>query len=52
MESTFLHAEERMRYQEIAELQLNKLKNQVEGCYNVPFYREKFDQVGLKPFHI
>ena len=52
MASTFLHAEEKMSYQEIVELQLNKLKKQVERCYSIPFYREKFDQVGLKPSHI
>lgn len=52
MANNFLHAEEKMDYREIKELQLNKLKRQVERCYNVPFYREKFDEVGLRPSHI
>jgi len=37
----------------IEELQLQKLKKTVENCYsNVPHYRKKFDEIGLKPEHI
>jgi phenylacetate-CoA ligase len=39
--------------QEIHSLQLEKLKNMVNHCYyHVEYYREKFDQVGLKPENI
>jgi len=35
---------------EIKDLQLKKLKHMVDYCYNlVPFYRKKFDEIGLKP---
>ena len=37
----------------IRELQLERLKHTVEVCYEkVPFYRQKFDERGLKPRHI
>lgn len=39
-----------MPQEEIKQLQLQKLKDQVEYCYsNSVFYRKKFDNVGLKP---
>lgn len=35
------------------ELQLERLKRTVERVYeNVPFYRKKFDEIGVKPHHI
>ncbi|MFW6035652.1 MAG: phenylacetate--CoA ligase family protein [Halothermotrichaceae bacterium] len=38
---------------EMQELQLNNLKNIVKRAYNkVPFYKKKFDKIGLKPKHI
>jgi len=38
---------------EIEELQLLRLRWQVEYAYDhVPFYRSKFDEIGLKPSHI
>ena len=37
----------------IEEIQLRRLKNVIERAYyNVPFYRERFDKIGLKPEHI
>jgi phenylacetate-CoA ligase len=38
---------------ELEEIQLKHLKNAVERAYNnVPFYRERFDKIGLRPEHI
>ena len=37
----------------IRELQLERLKKTVAVCYErVPHYRQKFDEIGLKPHHI
>ncbi len=34
-------------------IQLDRLKKTVETCYNkVPFYKKKFDEIGLRPEHI
>ena len=34
-------------------IQLDRLKKTVEYCYNrVPFYKNKFDEMGLRPEHI
>lgn len=34
-------------------IQLERLKKTVDVCYNkVPFYKNKFDEIGLKPEHI
>ena len=34
-------------------IQLDRLQKTVEKCYNnVPFYRKKFDEIGLRPEHI
>lgn len=39
--------------QEIEKLQSERLRNMVERVYNnVPFYRQKFDEIGLKPADI
>ncbi len=39
--------------QEIQELQLQRLKHIVNVCYErIPFYRNQFDSIGLKPSHI
>ena len=44
---------ETMNRREIASLQLDRLKRIVAYAYdNVPFYKEKFDKIGLKPSHI
>ncbi|KUO78278.1 MAG: hypothetical protein APF81_25355 [Desulfosporosinus sp. BRH_c37] len=49
----FDQAVETMNHQDMRELQLRKLKWQVERCYNtVPFYKKKFDEIGLRPEHI
>jgi len=38
---------------EMESLQLERLKDVVKRCYkNVPFYRKRFDDIGLKPEHI
>lgn len=45
-----LHAEERMSREEIEALQLERLQWTVRHAYeNVPLYREKFDEAGVKP---
>ena len=42
-----------MSRKQIEALQLERLKSVVEKCYNnIPFYKKKFDDIGLKPFHI
>jgi phenylacetate-CoA ligase len=42
-----------MPRKKIEELQLERLKNVVKRAYeNVPFYRKRFDGIGLKPEHI
>lgn len=49
----FHHRDETMSRSDAGEMQLRKLKWQVDRCYrDVPFYRRKFDQAGLKPEHI
>lgn len=41
---------ERMDREELKKLQLERLKKTVERCYyNVPFYKEKLDSVGMTP---
>ena len=40
-------------HKQIEEIQLERLKHMVEKAYqNVPFYRKKFDEMGLKPSDI
>jgi phenylacetate-CoA ligase len=42
-----------MPRKKMQELQLERLKKVVERAYEkVPFYRRKFDEIGLKPVHI
>lgn len=42
-----------MSRKHMKELQLDRLKKTVERVYeNVPFYKERFDQIGFKPQHI
>ena len=44
---------EAMPRAELRELQLLKLRRQVEHAYNdVPHYRRRFDEIGLRPDHI
>ncbi len=39
--------------EELEKLQLTRIQNLVSRVYaNVPFYRKKFDEIGLKPEHI
>jgi phenylacetate-CoA ligase len=51
MRQQFYHPEiETMNREELTNLQLGRLKWQLDRCYqNSPFYREKFDQAGVKP---
>lgn len=49
----FWNENETKSRREIESLQLERLKWQVNYAYErVPFYREKFDAIGLKPSHI
>ncbi len=49
----FNEKEECMLPDEMKELQSNRLKNLVNRVYErVPFYKKKFDEIGLKPEHI
>lgn len=42
-----------LKRKDMEELQLERLKNVVRHAYeNVPFYRKRFDEIGLKPEHI
>lgn len=42
-----------MPREELLNLQLKRLKRQINNSYiNVPMYRRKFDEIGLKPDHI
>ncbi|WAM34798.1 phenylacetate--CoA ligase family protein [Caldicellulosiruptor morganii] len=44
---------EKLNRKQFEELQLERLKRTVERVYeNVPFYRKKFDEIGVKPHHI
>jgi phenylacetate-CoA ligase len=44
---------EKLNRKQYEELQLERLKRTVERVYeNVPFYRKKFDEIGVKPHHI
>jgi len=44
---------ETLTRKEMESLQLERLKNIVRYCYEkVPFYRKRFDSIGLKPEHI
>lgn len=44
---------EKLNRKQYQELQLERLKRTVERVYeNVPFYRRKFDEIGVKPYHI
>ncbi|ADL42346.1 Phenylacetate--CoA ligase [Caldicellulosiruptor obsidiansis OB47] len=44
---------EKLNRKQYEELQLERLKRTVERVYeNVPFYRKKFDEIGIKPHHI
>ncbi len=46
-------AAECMPRKKMEELQLERLRNIVQKAYdNVPFYRKRFDGIGLKPVHI
>ena len=44
---------ERLSRKEFEDIQLRQLKWTVKRAYdNVPFYRKRFDEIGLKPRHI
>ncbi len=40
---------ETLSRKEIEELQLARLKKTVQHCMNSPFYKKRFDEIGLKP---
>ncbi|WP_022853358.1 phenylacetate--CoA ligase family protein [Thermodesulfatator atlanticus] len=47
------HKKDYLPREEIEAIQLKRLKETVERVYHlVPFYRKKFDEIGLKPKHI
>jgi len=47
------NAAEKISRKEMRELQLSRLRWQVEYAYShVPFYKTKWDEIGLKPSHI
>ncbi len=44
---------ETIKRDKLKEIQIQKLRKTVEHCYNnVPLYKRKFDEIGLKPEHI
>lgn len=50
MKNEFLSPVEGASREEIREIQSKRLRETVERCYNnVPFYKKKFDEIGLKP---
>ena len=49
-QSPYLHPQyECMSREEIEELQLERLKATVRHCMNSPFYKKRFEEIGLKP---
>ncbi len=47
------HRKDFLSREDIESLQLKRLKEVVERVYHlVPFYRKKFDEIGIKPHHI
>ena len=50
MKNEYLSPVEGASREEIREIQGKRLRETVERCYNnVPFYKKKFDEIGLKP---
>ena len=48
--SEYLHPEfETMSREQIEELQVERLRKTVSHCMNSPFYKKKFDEMGIKP---
>ncbi len=48
--SKYLHPEfETLSHEEIKKLQLERLQATVRHCMNSPFYKKRFDEIGLKP---
>lgn len=45
----FESEKETLSRKEIEELQLARLKKTVQHCMNSPFYKKRFDEIGLKP---
>ena len=46
----YLHEEmETMTREQISELQLERLQATVRHCMNSPFYKQRFEEIGLKP---
>ena len=49
-QSPYLHPEyETLSREELARLQLERLQQTVRQCMNSPFYKKRFDEMGLKP---
>ncbi|MBR2200313.1 MAG: phenylacetate--CoA ligase, partial [Bacteroidales bacterium] len=48
--SEYLHPEfETLSVSQIRELQLQRLQATVRHCMNSPFYKKRFEEIGLKP---
>ena len=46
----YLHEEmETMTREQISALQLERLQATVRHCMNSPFYKQRFEEIGLKP---
>ena len=48
-DSKFFNPEEALSRSEIEALQLERLQATVKHCMNSPFYKKRFDEIGLKP---
>ena len=48
--SPYLHPDkEALSREELEALQLQRLQATVKHCMNSPFYKQRFEQIGLKP---
>ncbi|MDO5443952.1 MAG: phenylacetate--CoA ligase, partial [Bacteroidia bacterium] len=48
-DSKFFNPEEALSRSEIEALQLERLQATVKHCMNSPFYKKRFEEIGLKP---
>ena len=51
-DSKYFNIEETFSREEIEKYQLERLHKTLEHCMNSPFYKERFDSIGLKPSDI
>ena len=48
--SPYLHPQyETLSHEELKKLQLERLQATVKHCMNSPFYKKRFEEIGLKP---